>query len=264
VKRILLGAVALALIAIGAASALAADLPVRTYTKSAVAVSPVYNWSGLYVGGSVGGHVGNDSDPAALLNNSWFGSADAAIVSPAFPNTRKPSGFAGGGQVGYNWQAQSFVYGVEAGIFGLSGTSSRNLAIPLTNQQVSTVGDSANDRGIATLRARAGLAFDRVLMYAAGGAAFSNWSLSHSYSDTVGAIPTTVTSSPTRAGWTVGAGLEYGVTNNWTLRGEYLYANFGTSNNSLAMFVGGIGGFTIQYPEKLTENIGLLGLNYKF
>jgi outer membrane immunogenic protein len=260
-KKILLGAVAL--VAAGAVPALAADLPARTYTKAAVAVSPVYNWSGFYVGGSVGGHVGNDSDPAGLLNNSWFGYADAPLVSAAFRNTLRPSGFAGGGQVGYNWQAQSFVYGVEAGIFGLGGTSSRNSAIPLTNQETSTVGDSANDKGIATFRARAGLAFDRVLLYVVGGAAFSNWSLNHSYSDTVGAIPTTVTSSPTRAGWTVGAGLEYGLTNNWTLRGEYLFANFGTFNNSLTMFTGGIG-FTIQYPEKLTENIGLLGLNYKF
>lgn len=242
--------------------ALAADMAVKAPPPPPPA--PVYSWSGFYVGGSLGGHGGNDSDPALLINGGWFGFADLPLAAAGLPNTLKPSGFAGGGQIGYNWQAQNLVFGVEAGIFGLAGTSSRNAAIPLTNQEMSFVGDSASDKWIATLRARVGLAFDRVLLYVAGGAAFSNWSISHSYFDTVGAIPTTVSSSPTRSGWTVGGGLEYGLTNNWTLRGEYLYADFGTFNNSLTMFLAPGFGFTILRPEKLTENIGLLGLNYKF
>ena len=116
--------------------------------------------------------------------------------------------------------------------------------------------------------ARAGWAFDRVLLYATGGVAFSHWSLNHTYSDTVDAVPVNITTSTTRTGWTVGGGLEYALTNNWTVRGEYLYADFGTFNNYLTQlslaFVAGGSGFTVLHPEKLRENIARAGLNYKF
>lgn len=250
---------------IGFASvALAADMPVKAPVYKA-APAPMFNWSGFYVGGNVGGHWGSDSDPAVFGVNDWFGGgADTSAAANAWPHTLKPSGFAGGGQVGYNWQISNFVFGAEADIFGLTGTSSRNVTFPLNGGTgASFVGDSASVKWMATLRARGGLAFDRVLLYVTGGAAFSNWSINHTYSDTVGATPTNVTNSTTRTGWTVGAGLEYALTNNWTLRGEYLYADFGTFNNSLTMNAPP-SGFTVLHPDRLTENIGRAAINYKF
>jgi outer membrane immunogenic protein len=262
-KKIMLGAIAL--LAIGAAPALAADLPARTYTKAPVVVPPaVYSWTGFYVGASVGGHAGHGSDPAVFGFNTWFGPPDNTTAANAWPNTLKPSGFAGGGQVGYNWQVSNFVFGAEADIVGLTGTASRNIAFPINfGSQSSFVGDSAKDNWMATLRARGGLAFDRLLLYVTGGAAFSNWSIGHSYSDQAGATPTNVSTSTTRSGWTVGGGLEYAITNNWTVRGQYLYANFGTFNNTLTM-TSGVIGFSVVHPEKLTENLGLVAINYKF
>jgi outer membrane immunogenic protein len=254
---------ALAAVAVvGLASvACAADMPV----KAAPMVAPVaaYNWTGFYVGVNAGGHWGRVSDPAVFTDNTWFGAPDNAHAAAAWPNTLSPSGFVGGGQIGYNWQVSNFVFGAEADIVGLTGSASRNLVFVINGNPGSNVGDSAKDNWMATVRARVGYAFDRALLYATGGVAFANWSFNHTYSDNAAAIPTNVTNSTTRTGWTIGGGLEYAITNNWTVRGEYLYADFGTYNNFLAMHTGGIG-FTVLHPEKLNENIARIGVNYKF
>src|SRR5215471_11341865 len=93
-KKILLGSVAL--IALGTASAFAADLPARTYTKAPAYVpTPIYNWTGFYIGGHVGGA---------------FGTSDFN----GFNNTGDRSSFLGGGQIGADYQfAPNWVIGIE-------------------------------------------------------------------------------------------------------------------------------------------------------
>jgi outer membrane immunogenic protein len=257
-SAVLIGGIAAAALA---QLASAADLP-RKAPAALPPPVPVFSWTGFYVGVNAGGHWGRVSDPAVFTDNTWFGGGDAANAAAAWPNTLKPSGFAGGGQVGYNWQVSNFVVGAEADIIGLAGSASRNLVFFINGNPGANVGDSAQDKWMATVRARVGYAFDRALLYATGGVAFANWSFNHTYSDNAGAIPTNVTSTTTRTGWTIGGGLEYALTNNWIVRGEYLYADFGTYNNSLAMQPGI--GFTVLHPEKLTENIARIGVNYKF
>jgi outer membrane immunogenic protein len=258
--------VAITIVAVAAligTPALAADMAIKAQPP---APAPVYSWTEWYVGVNAGGHWGNVSDPAVFTQNTWFGGVDAANAAAAWPNTLKPSGFAGGGQLGYNWQApnSNFLLGFEADIDGLTGKASRNVVFSINGGPGgSNVGDSARDNWIATVRGRAGFIFNQALLYATGGAAFSNWSMNHTYSDNAGAVPTNITNSSTRSGWTIGGGLEYAFLNNWTARAEYLYADFGTFNNSLSMQNFGIG-FTVLHPEKLTENILRVGLNYQF
>ena len=247
----------------------AADMPVKARPK-VVAPAPVYSWTGCYVGVNAGGHWGSVNDPAVITNNTWFtggGGTDLASAAAAFPNTLNPSGFAGGGQFGCNWQMSNFVIGAEGDITGLTGSASRNTSFLVAGGGNNFVTDSAKDEWMSTVRARAGWAFDRVLVYATGGVAFAHWSFNHAYSNTFDpGFATNVTTSTTRTGWTVGGGLEYALTNNWTVRGEYLYADFGTFNNYLTHFSPTFGGtgFTVLHPEKLRENIARAGLNYKF
>lgn len=251
--------------------ALAADMAVKSSRPLLPQPAPAYSWTGCYFGVSAGGHWAHVSDPAAFSLNTYFGDPDAANAAATWPNSLNPSGFAGGGQIGCNWQAPTtkFVFGFEGDIDGLTGSASRNATF-FENRGAdhAVVGDSARDDWIATVRARAGLVFNQTLLYVTGGAAFSHWQTGHSFSDTAGPTTVSVTSTSTRSGWTVGGGLEYAFLNNWTARAEYLYADFGTFNNSLSgtcnngRCLPDI--FIVTHPERLTENIVRVGLNYQF
>jgi outer membrane immunogenic protein len=160
----------------------------------------------------------------------------------------------------------NYVVGVEADISALSGNAQRNLTTLFPGFATGlTLSDSSREKWFSSLRVRGGYAVDRALFYATGGVAFANWSISHSYSDTAGPIPlTTVTPSSTRTGWAVGAGVEYAVTTNWTVRGEYLYADFGTVSSTLNIPPPAAAPTAIVYNDRLKQNIARLGVNYKF
>src|ERR1700685_2389105 len=119
-KRLLIGITAAAsLIATGA---LAADLPVKTYTKAPVYVDPGFDWTGFYIGGNIG--------------YSWGQSRDTSTITipgtVLFTSTDKTSlnGIVGGGQIGYNWQMQRMVVGLEADIQGTDEKGSRSFTCP--------------------------------------------------------------------------------------------------------------------------------------
>src|SRR6266496_2369150 len=119
-KAILL--VAASMLFAGAASA--ADLPARTYTKAPAIVPPAYNWTGWYVGVNAGGEWGNTDLNTVPTNGifaaSGFPGTQATILATQVTNA-KPSGWTAGGQVGYNWQASNWLFGIEAdaNYFGL-------------------------------------------------------------------------------------------------------------------------------------------------
>jgi outer membrane immunogenic protein len=245
--------------------AFAADMAVKA-PPPAVS-SAEYNWAGFYLGVNAGGHWGKDSDPAFVSANNNFPVVGVANLNLNAPVTLDPAGFAGGAQLGYNWQWSRLVLGVEADFDGLSGSSTRTLLDPPVD---GTFNDSAKDRWMATARIRAGYAVDHVLLYVTGGAAWSNWQTSHAFAEvpSVGAVIGSENSTFTRSGWTAGGGLEYAFADNWLARVEYLYADFGTANNTLVTSVPGIpgGGFITNFaePEKLTEQVVRAGVSYKF
>src|ERR1700722_13947286 len=114
-KKVMLGAVALA--AIGVAPALAADLPARVYTKAPPIVA-IYDWTGFYVGGNIGYSWGRSSDTSTVTNA-------AGTILATDSGTSNLNGVVGGGQVGYNWQRQNWVLGLEADIQGTGERGSR-------------------------------------------------------------------------------------------------------------------------------------------
>ena len=113
-----------------------------------------------------------------------------------------------------------------------------------------------------SIRARAGIAFDRALIYATGGAAFTGITNSFSaFAPGLGFISDSF--SKTRAGWTVGGGIEYAVTNNWSVRAEYRFADFGhfTDFPFAAVLPAGV---VVTSQHHLTENQVQVGFSYKF
>jgi outer membrane immunogenic protein len=194
-KKLLLGTVAL--VALGAAvPALAADLPARTYTKApAYAPAPIYNWTGFYIGGHIGGAFAGNNNLAS--NNGQF---------------------LGGVQGGADYQfAPNWVLGVEAQYSWL-GTNSNSLTLP-GGTLVSTSSEQ-----LGSVTGRLGYTWGApVLLYVKGGYAWRD-------GGNIGAnVPFTATGN-SRDGYTVGAGLEYLFAPNWSAKIEYQYYNFGDTN----------------------------------
>ena len=209
-----------ALVSTGAASA--ADLGAR-YTKAPAYAEPLFNWTGFYVDGHVGGAWTNEQ----FINTG--NGAPFADLSPGQGFRQRNSGVMGGAQIGYNWQANNYVFGMEGTISGLDNKGS------FTNT-VFGVGldDQFSWRAnvLATVVGRAGFAVQNNLFYFKGGYAGVNNRLS--VVDNV-ANPSTGSGGQTHwhNGWTVGAGWEYGVTRNWIVGLEYNYAAFGSQTYQL-------------------------------
>jgi outer membrane immunogenic protein len=262
-KRMLIGITALT--SLLATSAFAADLPARTYTKAPVYVEPVFNWTGFYLGGNLGYSWGRSSDSSALTNG-------AGTILFASTGKTDLNGIVGGGQIGYNWQMQGWVWGLEADIQGTDEKGSRAFICPaaacLPPAALAPAGGIAaalNQKidWFGTVRARGGvLVTPMVLLYATGGLAYGEVATN----ETVGALSTAFSTNSTNVGWTVGAGVEGVIGGNWTARLEYLYVDLGHASGSFLTTIGALGGGAISssYNSHITDNIVRVGINYKF
>ncbi len=177
----------------------------------------------------------------------------------------------GGAHVGYNFQINQWVLGLEGDVDGSS--LSKTVAIaPFSNYYRDFVPTSVHSSlGVqGSIRGRLGYAFDRILVYATGGVAFGgfNTSVSTGYSNALfyPAFFGTDSFSNTRVGWTVGGGLEYAITNNWSVRAEYRYTDFGSTNEALAHSYPGFNGDFVgaALHAHLTENRAQVGFSYRF
>jgi outer membrane immunogenic protein len=202
-------------------AALAADLPRKAAPYSPVEYAPV--WSGFYAGVNAG--------------YGWA-SYDTAFGSD------KMKGVVAGAQVGYNWQISSFVLGVE-GDFQYSGQKRSETA---TIGGVVFTGEEKIPY-FGTARARVGYAFDSVLIYATGGAAWTNFKAS------ISALGLTASTDTTKMGWTAGGGVEWMFMPRWSVKAEYLYIDSGTTDLTLLGTTG---------SGKLKDQVARLGINYHF
>ncbi len=235
-RKLFLSTVAAA--AVLSSGAFAADLPVR---GPAVAPAPIFvgmNWTGFYIGAQIGYSWGESTHDFRDL---------AGVIFPFSSNRNtSPDGFFGGLHAGYNHQIGSLVLGIEGDI---EATGARGSFTFANGDRYRTSSDWQG-----SLRARVGVAFNRALLYVTGGVAFAE------VNDSVlnfGAN-TTVRSSHTAAGWTIGGGLEYAITNNWTARAEYRYRDLGNHRYNTAPAFDG----SLQYDYK--DHSVRVGLSYLF
>jgi len=221
------GAALLVATAAIAGPARAADLPAANYYSAPAPLSG-FNWMGPYLGANVGYEWGNVSH-----------------------NPTNPSGIAGGIEAGYNWQFGQFVTGVETDIQA-SAASDTFAPWQFTNPW------------FGTLRGRAGVAFDRALIYATGGFAFGNPKYSMTMSDTFG-YTAAGSSNSNSTGWVLGGGLEYMLMPKWSLKGEYQYLHFGTNTiNATEFLAGAATSFAVNTSSTSNFHTVRVGLNYHF
>ncbi len=210
--------------------------------------APIFTWTGIYIGGQAGYAWDQDSVSA------FFPGAGLSLI-PFFGTvsfTDKPQGFIGGGHVGYNLQINQWVAGIEGTVDGTTISRGDSIA-PVARLQTRTPVQGS-------LGLRLGVAFDRVLLYARGGFAFAG--IQNFY--TTG-IPFFIDEqvSRSRSGWTVGGGIQYAVTDNWSIRGEYRYSDFGHFiDYPFAVLVSPFGTLSVQHH--LTQNQVQFGVSYKF
>lgn len=224
-------AMALAMLAplVASLPAEAADLgggPRRSMKDDYVEYSPPpprFNWAGIYVGAHVGGAFGSSKHTDL-----------AGTTSGGFDT----DGYIAGGQIGFNLQSGALVYGLEADISGTDISGG-------TFSATCPAGCSSQLDWIGTIRARVGWDLGGYMPYLTGGFAYGDASAS-----TNG-----ISANDTLTGWTVGGGLEMKLTNNWTLRGEYLYVDLGHLNVPTAVPV------RADFDEL---HLVRAGLNFKF
>jgi outer membrane immunogenic protein len=269
-------------------SAMAADLAPLYKAPPA----PVCFWCGWYAGVNVGAAWAQDpavqTSGGAVSAAPTFGpeAAVAATLASTSLGSRQ-SGFIGGGQVGYNWQAASWVYGAETDIQGLtkdltSTTATVTSGVPGFPLEAftSTTSVSKSLDYFGTLRARFGyLLTPGFLVYGTAGLAYGgvHASTAISQADTgiagafTAAYGSAASTSQTRAGWTAGGGVEMQLGPRWTAKAEYLYYDLGSVSYALPNLVATLPVIpspiwvaAAQSTANFNGNIVRLGLNYKF
>jgi outer membrane immunogenic protein len=224
---------ATAALAIAASTAHAADLPSRYAPAPAYNALPVFTWTGFYAGlnAGYGWNVGT---------SRYYDPAFGAVAG------RRGGGFVGGAQAGYNYQFGMFVVGAEADLqyaaVGNKGASYGTTYFP---------GDS--DGYFGTIRARAGVAFDRAFVYGTGGFAYGDIGGNKGRDAVLGYH----TGNETNGGWTLGGGAEYAITNNITAKVEGLYVDLDTKDNYV------LGG-RARVDRDAEFGVFRAGVNYKF
>lgn len=210
-----------------ATGAVAADLPIIEPIYTA---PPVYDWNGFYAGINAGYGGGVFTHPFAIsVDDVELGLVD--ILTGSIDVTA--GGFVGGVQAGYNWQwDNNFLLGIEGDIQGSSidGRVSLNITDgPADTLPFDTLDADAGTKldWFATLRPRIGWVNDRFVVYGTGGLAWGQTTSSISASiDGTSVFDTSITND--RFGWTIGAGIEYALTDTITFKTEYLYTDLGS------------------------------------
>jgi outer membrane immunogenic protein len=222
-----------------ARSALAADLPVDVAIAPVPAMERVPNWTGLYVGANLG----------YARNRGGADIVDLSSGTSVLGLSENMSGPIGGGQIGVNWQTGNAVLGVEADVAGSaqSASSSASFAgLTATNTDKIT--------GFGSLRGRIGFSAHRFLFYATAGWMYGTWRSNVAISG----IGTTEVSR-SQGGSAIGAGIEAAITDNWIVRGEYLYLQSTTlSTNPFPAAP------TLSVNARIQDSVFRIGVNYLF
>jgi outer membrane immunogenic protein len=268
-------AIAASVLAISAVSASAADMPVKAPPLAPVVA---YNWTGCYVGANAG-YGWQDNSNASLVIPGDAGSQAfyvPTVISGALPGSigYNQTGYVGGGQVGCNYQVRSFVFGIEADYDGahINGSGSAFTNVPPAFTPGSFAAGSTLN-WLATVRGRIGVTpSDRWMIYATGGLAYG--ATNHTYSLAFANPPfndgSALNTTDTKAGYAVGAGVEWAFYQNWSVKAEYLYYNLGSSTDVVIpsgrtltlVNAGTVRPLSNSYND--SGNIVRVGVNYRF
>jgi outer membrane immunogenic protein len=242
-----------------ASGALAADL-----------VEPAaFDWSGPYIGLNAGYAWTETEGSIHIPEGSVINDLGRGFVEEVKHNKTNADGFTGGLTVGFNHQVDNFVLGIEGDANYLdvdgSGTKSSDFAGGVRLR------DRVNGDFLATLRLRAGFALDQTLVYATGGVAYTDIEVERTLDWAADTCPTVDGLNRCHSGdtsfdfgWTVGAGIEHAFDERWSIKAEYLFADFGDEDFTSSNVSGPPGVQTLKHSFDLEMHIVRAGLNFRF
>jgi outer membrane immunogenic protein len=245
--------------------AAAADFPVEPiYARPAVVI---FRWTGVYLGAHVGGGRGFVDENAVPLTGPTTLFAPFSPLVP-LPTSIGPGGWLAGGQIGGNYQIESWVIGIEAqaswASFNGSSTCAANLVQPGAFVPITASCTSKLD-SLGTAAVRLGWAFDHLLLYGKGGAAWTNNSHQVTFNVPAGlGVPAgllLLSTNELRWGWMAGIGVEYAFTDNWSAKIEYNYMDLGADALQLTDNTG-VAFMNANFRQRL--NVVKMGVNYRF
>lgn len=216
--------------------AFAADLGPPPIYKAPplLAPVPVYNWTGFYIGGHIG-----------------YGWSDFSGEDPTGVATAQAKGWLGGVTVGYNYQINRFVIGLEGEYSWANVHRTESDPLGFGGGEATLKNDF-----FATAAVRLGYAVDNLLIYGKGGVAWTRDKI-----DVTDGIGGFANGTFNRTGWLLGVGLEYGFWTNWSTKLEYNYLNFSSIEENLNTG----GGLTATTANvKLNTHLLKFGVNYRF
>jgi outer membrane immunogenic protein len=240
----------------------AADLPRMAPAYGSPPPLPVFSWAGCYIGGNIGYGWGRET--VSILNLGETTGVSVLNGVPLGPDTGNTSGALGGGQIGCNYQfAPNWVIGIEgdgeaADIRG-DVTESFSFVSPAGPTIVTGTAHAQTD-WIASATGRVGWTWDRVMLYAKGGAAWAG----DKYSADLSAFNEHIETSVTRLGWTVGGGVEWAFWDKWSAKVEYDYYDFSTRNLALPGTIAGVPEVVPGIDIKEIISTVKFGVNYRF
>jgi outer membrane immunogenic protein len=229
--------------------ALGADL----YTKAPYVKAPVatpYSWTGWYIGANAGYGVGQ-GQAAYAYNIPGLGAGTE-------PFNGMPAGGFAGGQLGYNYQINNIVLGIETDMQGSGISDTRTCMLLCAGGNAAMIDEKL--KWFGTTRARLGWASGPVLTYVTGGAAYGETETGLT-TTVAGGGASSVVNSTTKTGWTWGTGVEAALGGNWTAKAEYLYINLGSG--AAANGPPGLAGFA-NFNTRQQEQLFSGGINYHF
>jgi outer membrane immunogenic protein len=234
----------------------AADMAVPGSYYPAISPPPpaIYDWTGIYIGGHVGGGILTDSVSQSTVTTTTQNIASSGDL--------RPSGVLGGAQLGANYEFVPWVVGIEGSWTDSSISGSTLLSCPsCVNPTASTTVLTPQERftsqalWFAALTGRVGYAANDWLFYAKAGGAWMHVDYTEDLLANSGATANTQSLTDNRTGFTVGLGIEFGLTENLSGKIEYNFYDFGSRNYNFL--------FT---PMAVRSDLNTLtaGLNYRF
>lgn len=246
--------------------------------EDVIIAAPDFTWTGFYLGLNAGYSWG-DFDQTATL--APYASGPLSFGGFSGDYEADADGASGGAQAGYNWQVDRFVFGFEADIQAANiesnVTGSEILEVETPGVPVNlatTVSSQTEVEWFGTARLRAGFApTERLLVYGTGGFAFGRTKSTSSLTGVIdpgGFLQTTIldnetaTSSDTRTGWAAGAGAEFAIDGNWSVKGEYLYTDLG--DEEIFSYADEVFGAPVSagLSSDVRFHTVRIGLNYRF
>ena len=232
---------------------------------AAPAMAGPTDWTGPYVGANAGGAFGTADVTTTAGTGSYFAASSSASIAANGADSLKPTGFTGGVGAGFNQQNGNWVIGVEADIdaLTLNKSTATTVTYPCCSPSSYTITQGVKTTWLFTARPRVGWASGDTLIYATGGVAVTDFHSQATFADTFTPVTENGSKTTTKTGWTLGGGVETVIGPKWSLKAEYLYADFGNVH-STAPLVPPTSSQVMNHTAKLNTSIVRFGLNMRF